>query len=253
MIYNPFLMAAAVIPAVILLVKVYKSDKSEKESKGLLLSLVILGIISTFIAIVAENIGQSILNSFLKEGTVLYNLLMYYIVVGMSEEGAKYLLLKKRTWKSQEFNYLFDGVVYAVFVSLGFALWENIAYVGQYGFSTAVARAVTAIPGHASFGVFMGCYYSYAKRAYNRGQLAKSKSLRIIAFLIPAFIHGTYDFLTTFETYLSSLVFLVFVIILFITAYRRVNTLSKNDRSIQYHTIEPAYWNFTGDNRNNLF
>ena len=253
MIYNPFLMATAVIPAVILLIKVYKSDKAERESTGLLVSLIFLGIISTFIAIAAENIGQSILNRFIKEDTVLYNLLMYYIVVGISEEGSKYLLLKKRTWKSKEFNYLFDGVVYAVFVSLGFALWENIAYVGQYGFSTAVVRAITAIPGHASFGVFMGCYYSYAKYAYNRGFLAKSKKLRIKAFLIPAFIHGTYDFLTTFESYFSVLVFLAFIVILFTTAYRRVNLLSKNDRSIQYHTIEPQYWNFTESNQKNGF
>ena len=67
---------------------------------------------------------------------------MYFVVVAISEEGFKYVLLKKRTWKSREFNCEFDGVVYAVFVSLGFALWENIFYVLSYGFATAVARLV---------------------------------------------------------------------------------------------------------------
>ena len=240
--YNPFLMAAAVIPAVILLIKVYKSDKREKEPAGMLISLVVLGILSTFIALILENIGQSILDRFFIKDSVIYNVLLYYVVVAMSEEGAKYLLLKKRTWKSQEFNFLFDGVVYAVFVSLGFALWENIAYVGQYGFATALIRAVTAVPGHAVFGVFMGCYYSYAKRAYNQGKPLQCKVNRKKAFLVPALIHGTYDFLATLESDFSSLIFLAFVIVMFAAAYKRVHTLSKNDRAIQYRTIDPIYW-----------
>ncbi len=76
-----------------------------------------------------------------------YNVLLYFVVVALSEEGFKYLLLKKRTWYSSEFNCQFDGVVYAVFVALGFALWENISYVLMYGLGTAAIRAVTAVPG----------------------------------------------------------------------------------------------------------
>ena len=49
---NPILIAAAVIPAIVLLRFVYKEDRLDKESPGLLLSLVIFGILSTFAAIV---------------------------------------------------------------------------------------------------------------------------------------------------------------------------------------------------------
>lgn len=166
---NPILIAAAVIPAIVLLRFVYKEDRLDKESPGLLLSLVIFGILSTFAAIVTEQIGEAILGILLPQSSTAYNVLLYFVVVALSEEGFKYLLLKKRTWYSSEFNCQFDGVVYAVFVALGFALWENISYVLMYGLGTAAVRAVTAVPGHACFGVFMGAFYGLAKRYDNFG------------------------------------------------------------------------------------
>lgn len=93
-----------------------------------------------------------------------------FVIVAIAEESSKYFFLKKRTWNNPEFNCQYDGVVYAVFVSLGFALWENINYVLSYGFSTAIVRAITAIPGHACFGVFMGVFYGLARKQYNRGK-----------------------------------------------------------------------------------
>ena len=99
-----------------------------------------------------------------------YNAIMYFGIVAFSEEGAKYFLLRRRSWHSAAFNCQFDGVVYAVFVALGFALWENISYVLMYGLSTALVRAVTAVPGHACFGVFMGVWYGLAKRLTAQGK-----------------------------------------------------------------------------------
>lgn len=171
---NPILIAAAVIPAIVLLRFVYKEDRLDKESPGLLLSLVIFGILSTFAAIVTEQIGETVLTLLLPQNSTAYNALLYFVVVALSEEGFKYLLLKKRTWYSGEFNCQFDGIVYAVFVSLGFALWENISYVLMYGLGTAAIRAVTAVPGHACFGVFMGAFYGLAKRYDNFGDEYRS-------------------------------------------------------------------------------
>ena len=49
---NPILIAAAVLPAIFLLVHVYRADKLEKEPAPLLISLVLYGIAATFIALV---------------------------------------------------------------------------------------------------------------------------------------------------------------------------------------------------------
>ena len=229
---NPILIAAAVIPAIVLLRFVYKEDRLDKESLGLLLSLMVFGILATFAAIVTEQIGEAILGILLPRNSTAYNVLLYFVVVALSEEGFKYLLLRKRTWWSGEFNCQFDGVVYAVFVSLGFALWENISYVLMYGLSTALVRAVTAVPGHACFGVFMGVYYGRAKRYDNDGDFVKAKRCRTMAVLMPALLHGAYDFIATMEDPNCEWMFLVFVLALFAVSLKLVRVGSRSDRYI---------------------
>jgi len=229
---NPILIAAAVIPAVVLLVKVYKVDHLDKESPRLLWNLVVRGVIATVFAMLTEWIGEFVLSSFVQEQTVLYNFLLYFIVVAVSEEGFKYLLMKQRTWKDPEFNFQFDGVVYAVFVSLGFALWENISYVLMYGFGTALVRAVTAVPGHACFGVFMGAWYGLAKKYESYGMHSQSKTCRVVALLSSIVLHGCYDFTASIENQNYAWVFVAFVVVMFIVAFRLVKKLSQNDRYV---------------------
>ena len=229
---NPILIAAAVIPAVVLLVKVYKVDHLDKESPRLLWNLVVRGVIATVFAMLTEWIGEFVLSSFVQEQTVLYNFLLYFIVVAVSEEGFKYLLMKQRTWKEPEFNFQFDGVVYAVFVSLGFALWENISYVLMYGFGTALIRAVTAVPGHACFGVFMGAWYGLAKKYESYGMHSQSKTCRVVALLSSIVLHGCYDFTASIENQNYAWIFVAFVVVMFIVAFRLVKKLSQNDRYV---------------------
>lgn len=227
------LVAAAIVPALILLMKIYRLDRLEREPISLLASLLFLGILSTALASVSEQVGDLGLSFFLPEAHLAYAVILYFGIVAFSEEGFKYLLLKKRTWNSPHFNCQFDGVVYAVFVSLGFALWENIAYVLRFGMETAVARAMTAIPGHACFGVFMGAWYGVAKRRELMGDAEGSKRSRFFALLVPAFLHGLYDYIATLEREDLGSIFLVFVAILFVVAYRLAVNTARRDRYIR--------------------
>ena len=229
---DPLLIAAAVIPAVVLMIKVYRADRLEREPVGLLLSLLGFGVLATALAIVTETIGDAVLLSFFDEDDLGYLVLSNFLVVALSEEGFKFLLLRWRTWRSPNFNCQFDGVVYAVFVSLGFALWENIGYVAMYGFGTALARAVTAVPGHACFGVFMGVWYGAARRYANYGDLTGARICRRRALWAPVFIHGLYDFLASLNFDYSGLIFIAFIVIVFLVAMRRVKIVSRNDRYI---------------------
>ena len=223
------LIAAAVVPAVFLMVKVYQADRLEKEPIGMLIGLLFLGIISTSLAGTAEELGSIALANLFPNGGLISDALLYFIVVALSEEGFKYLLLKVRTWKSPHFNCQFDGVVYAVFVSLGFALWENIAYVLRFGFGTAVARAVTAVPGHACFGVFMGVWYGVAKRYELAGYMEESAHARKMALWIPILLHGVYDFTASMQNDIMSIIFLIFVGWMFRTALKLVRKVSAED------------------------
>ena len=231
-VYHWILVLAAVIPAVVLMVKVYRSDRIEKESPQLLWALVVGGVLSTLLALIEERVGDLILGSLVDRESVLYQVILYFGIVGVAEETSKYIFLKHRSWNSPEFNCMYDGVVYAVFVSLGFALWENINYVLSYGFTTALVRAVTAIPGHACFGVFMGVFYGIAKKLANEGRTGASKACRVLAIIVPMLLHGAYDYIATMYTGENDWIFLIFVGILFAGSFITVSKMSRKDRFI---------------------
>lgn len=231
--YNWILILAAVIPAVILMIKVYRSDRLEKESPKFVRRMAAAGILATALAIVGEKIGVFLLNIFVSEGSRAYDVILYFVIVALAEEGSKYLLLKRRSWNSLEFNCQYDAVVYAVFISLGFALWENISYVTHYGFSTALVRAVTAIPGHACFGVFMGAFYGLAKCYACIGDEQTSRSFRILSVIVPALIHGAYDYIASSRPSSGEWHFILFIAALFAVSFALVNRMSKNDRYFQ--------------------
>ncbi|MBQ3373617.1 MAG: PrsW family intramembrane metalloprotease [Oscillospiraceae bacterium] len=228
--FDGVLIVSAVIPAVILMVKVYQSDHLEKESPELLWILVKAGILSALLALVEERIFSYLLQLAVPYNSPMYQVILYFGVVAISEESSKYLFMRRRTWNNVEFNCQYDGVVYAVFVSLGFALWENISYVLHYGFSVALIRAVTAIPGHASFGVFMGVFYGLAKRMENSGDHNKSVLYRVLSIVVPVVLHGAYDYIASTEG--SNWVFVAFVLVLFAVSFWTVGKSSKADRVI---------------------
>lgn len=233
MYYTPdmILIAAAVIPVFVLLMLARRQDRAEAEPPRLLFSLSVMGIIATTLAKLIERVGLFVLNALLPQRALLYSIFLYFGLVAYAEEGAKYALLKHATWRSPDFDCRFDGVVYAVFVSLGFALWENIGYVLMNGLGTAFMRAVTAIPGHACFGVFMGCWYAEAAALDRRGDEPYSRAARVLAVVIPALLHGAYDFLAAASA-ASAWVFLGFVAVMFGITWRLVRRLSRADQYV---------------------
>ena len=230
--YNYILIAAAVIPAIVLMIRVYKSDHLEKESPALLYTLVRAGILSSLLALVEERVFCYVLDQYVEPNTVKYNIILYFCIVAVAEESSKYIFLRKNSWNNREFNCQYDGVVYAVFVSLGFALWENISYVTNYGFTTALARAVTAIPGHACFGVFMGTFYGIAKKYDYAGEKSKSILFTILSLIVPMLIHGAYDYIATLEQQDAGWYFLAFIFVLFVISYILVGQTAKEDKLI---------------------
>ena len=99
-----------------------------------------------------------------------------------------------------------------------------------YGVGTAIVRAVTAIPSHACFGVFMGVFYGFAKRFERSGDSSLSRFCRLLAVIIPALLHGAYDYIATSQT--GNLYFLCFVAALFVVSYILVGKMSKRDSYI---------------------
>lgn len=184
-----------ILPAIVLLVFIYKMETLKKEPKFLLLVCFCLGMLATPLSGVLNFILELIFNLIvdIDMHSIAYTLVEYIFFVGFCEEFCKYLILRKITWNSKSFNYLFSGIVFAVFVSLGFATLENFEKVGISGLDTALSRLYTAVPAHACFAVFMGYFYSKSKEAALLGKMKKSREFTRCAIFAPMLMHGFYD------------------------------------------------------------
>ena len=83
----------------------------------------------------------------------------------------------------------------------------------------------------------MGMWYGFGKKYDNERNERASKACRIMSFLLPAFIHGCYDFAAAMEGDAYAWIFIAFILIMFIIAFRLIKKLSYNDRYIggEYH------------------
>ena len=223
---------AAVLPAALLLRFVYRHDTVEKEPPGLLLRLLLMGVLAALCSSFLEGLAQTLMDLIVSPRSPLYTVLLAFLVVAMVEEGTKFWLLRRCTWRHPAFNYRFDAIVYAVFVSLGFAAYENIQYVLSYGLSVALSRALLAVPGHMAFAVYMGVFYGRAKLRAGWGDGRGVRRNLRLAYLWPVFLHGFYDTCAMSGTALATGVFLVFVAVVFLSVYRILKRESARDAPV---------------------
>ena len=178
--------ASAVVPVFLLLLFIYRKDKIQPEPKGRLLLTFFVGCLS----VIPASLIETVLSPLAPEVPLLEEVFEGYVVAGVTEEFCKLALLILVVWRSPEFDEYFDGIVYAVFMSLGFACIENISYVVTSDDPSVIAllRGLLAVPAHFLFAVVMGYHLSLAKfdPAHRRRRL-------FFALLFPALLHGTYD------------------------------------------------------------
>ncbi len=230
----------AILPGIVLFVVIWRSDKVEKEPRGLLLRLFLFGALTVVSAIVVGLAGEAVFG-FLDQGSMLYIFIDNFLLTALVEEAGKYVVLKKLTWKHPAFDHTFDAVVYAVTASLGFATLENIIYLIDGDISTGIIRAIMSVPGHAIYGVFMGYYYGMAKTAEVRGNTKLCKACLKKALIIPVLLHGFYDFCIGSAEYEIFLLFLlVFEIALTVVGIRKILRLSKEDAAISPDTPQES-------------
>ena len=178
-----FLVQLAVAPVFIGLFFIYIKDKYEKEPWHMLFLGLFYGMCMTAVIYMAGIAAERV---FPHEETPLYT---SFVSSAGIEETIKYIFLILLIWKNKNFNEPLDGIVYGVFVSMGFAGIENIIYVFDSrmgGYQTAMARAVLSVPSHGLFGVLMGYHLGLAKFSGQRRQM-------LLAWLIPYFAHALYN------------------------------------------------------------
>lgn len=121
--------------------------------------------------------------------SILSYALYSYVLIAFTEEGSKFLVLRFFAYPKKSFNEPFDGIIYAVMISMGFATIENIEYVERFGLQTGIVRFFLSVPAHASFAVLTGYYAGMAK-----ANPANSLSMLWKGLIIAVFFHGSFDF-----------------------------------------------------------
>lgn len=237
--YITILIWLAILPGLFLLWNTYRQDKIEKEPISLLVKILLLSIVTTIATVIVEVLLQDTVLVCFEEGTYLYHFIDNFLCIALIEEFFKYLAGKIPTWKNKEFNYQFDAVVYMVTSALGFAIYENILYCVSGGIGVAIMRALTSVPSHMIDGIFMGYYYGKAKYADVHGDLAGRKWQTFLALLVPVCLHGFYDFCLSVGSGLAILTFFIFVITLYIVAFKKQKKMAREDvRIIEEELIE---------------
>lgn len=222
LVMHVILIALTILPSFWLGFYVYRKDVVEKEPFLLLVSLFFHGILAVIPVLILSFLFEIIF------GVDVPLLFETFIEIGFVEEGVKRYYVKKLTWNNKEFNYIYDAIVYAVFVALGFATFENFLYVFQsespiiISFFTAIIRAIASVPGHAFFAVFMGYYLGLAKLAEYNGKNGLKRKYLILSFMIPALCHGFFDFCLMTQNSLFIIFFTIFVLFLYIMAFIKV-------------------------------
>ncbi|NOU99239.1 glutamic-type intramembrane protease PrsW [Paenibacillus planticolens] len=175
---------AAVAPGLSLLAYFYLKDRYETEPIHLVIRMFLFGVLLVYPTMVLQNA----LIQEVGEGTFITS----FLLSGGIEEFLKWFVLYHLILRHPAFDEPYDGIVYAVSVSLGFATLENIIYAFLHAssFSALMIRALLPVSAHALFGVMMGYYLGKAKFVPNKMQKYLWFSL-----LLPIFWHGLFDYI----------------------------------------------------------
>ena len=226
---NYMILLTALLPIAILAFYIYRKDCKSPEPTGQLLKAFFLGVLSVPLSLCISTPLDVLGMYSMEPSTVAGAISTSFWGAAIPEEIAKFIMLWLVLRKNRCFDEKMDGIVYAVFVSLGFAALENVMYlfanVDTY-LSVGITRAIFALPGHFCFGILMGYYYSLAK--FYPKTPKKNKALILVA---PIIVHGLYDsilFVINVTPAISGILLIVFLVFCF-------KMWKRGSRSIEEH------------------
>jgi protease PrsW len=181
------LFALALAPGAAIILYIYLKDKHEREPVGLLLISFLYGGLSAIMTLFISWPVEALI--ILKPDDAVHQFFNAFFKVALIEEFSKFFFVRFILFNNRNFNEPFDGIVYAIMVSMGFATLENVLYVYQFGLATGILRMFTAVPAHATFAIIMGFFLGKAKFSHR-----KVLYYSIMALLAAALFHGSYDY-----------------------------------------------------------
>ena len=120
------LILCAVAPILTIIIYIYFQDKYEKEPLGLLIASFLFGAIVSVIITTILYLASDKVIPMTNEYSIWQQFVQAFIVVALSEEFSKYIIVKYYAQPKKAFNEPFDGIVYAVMVSMGLPVQKTL-------------------------------------------------------------------------------------------------------------------------------
>ena len=229
-----YILVTALLPVVILLWLIYRRDKYCPEPSSQLFKAFWYGLLSVFLSLTIS-LPLDFFGVYSSEFSSLSGAFRYaFFGAAIPEEIAKFVMLWLLVRHSKYFDEAIDGIVYAVFISLGFAAFENVLYLFNnmdQWVAVGIVRALFSVPAHYAFGVLMGYYYSQY-----RFSVRPSSKVALCVLLVPIVFHGLFDFilmsfssLPPFVLLFSLILFIVFCIKMHRFAQKRITEQIERD------------------------
>ena len=176
------IITAAIAPALALISFFYLRNEMFTEPRRTLLRAFLYGAIITFPILFIQYVLHA-------EGVFEHSFFSDVLFASAIEEFFKWIIIFVVILRHVEFDDPYDGVLYGVAVSLGFATVENIIYLLSFGINEAFIRAMLPVSSHALFGVVMGYYFGKGKFSTNN----REKEYLFLAFLAAFILHFSYN------------------------------------------------------------
>ena len=226
------LITLAILPVIIIAFMIYKADRLEKEPKRELLKAFLMGFIAVILTLIISYLFN--INNFKFNNDNYVEIIIYsFLGVSLIEEFSKWICSCVFLKSNRNYDYLFDGIVYTVFIALGFATIENLLYCFAGGVSTAIIRAITTVPAHVFFAISCGYYMTLSKIEKIKLNRKKSMFYLFLSLLTPFLLHGFYDFCLLSENVMFFYIYLVFIVSLYSFSIYRVRKMMNEERKFK--------------------
>jgi protease PrsW len=182
------LISAGIAPGLALLSYFYLKDEFEMEPISTVIKAFLYGAVLVFPIMFVQYVFEA-------EQAIPYVWMKAIVFAGLLEEFMKWFMLYFAIYQHVDFTEPYDGIVYGISVSLGFATAENILFLLANGIEFAFGRALLPVSSHAMFGIIMGYYLG-------KGKFSNGRKVwwLLLSIVIPFILHSFYDLILLTQT-----------------------------------------------------
>ena len=239
MLHSIILILLAIIPVVLLSTYFCIRDKN-KEPLTVLISLFCFGIVSSLFVITVSYVMESMmpwLTMDTNKMSIFQVLFKALIEVALIEETAKFAIMYFVGYNNRALDETYDILIYAIFVALGFAAFENIIYALDFNsMAVVIKRCLFSVPGHVAFAI-NSAYFLCLAKLYKLKHNEKEAKINICkAIFVPTVLHGIFDFCLMVDNNIYYFIFIVYTILTFYIVFKQAMLIK--DYNIQLFHVE---------------